>query len=215
MALRLRTMRPTTPGHPSLAPDALLTGYLNGWFPMDELGDDGPVGMYEADPRGVMPIEGFRTPRSVRRAMRARPYEIRVDVAFDEVARRCAERRGDGVWLTPRLAEAYGELHRRGYAHSIEAWKDGALVGGLFGVALGGMFSSETMFHRAPDAGNAALVATAGILAVAGFSLWDVQATSEHTRRFGAHEISPAEYRRRLARALRERPGPLRCSWRV
>ena len=202
-------MRPFGSDHPSLAPEALLTGYLNGWFPMDELGDEGPVGMYEADPRGVMPIEGFRTPRSVRRALRAHPFEIRVDTAFDEVARECAERRDDGVWLTPRLARAYGELHRRGQAHSVEAWREGALVGGLFGVAVGGMFSSETMFHRAPDAGNAALAATAGMLAAAGFRLWDVQVTSEHTRRFGAHEIAPGEYRRRLARALRERPGRL------
>ena len=197
------------PDHPSLAPEALLTGYLNGWFPMDELGDEGPVGMYEADPRGVMPIEGFRTPRSVRRALRARPFEIRVDTAFDVVARECAERREDGVWLTPRLARAYAALHRRGHAHSVEVWRDGALVGGLFGVAIGGMFSSETMFHRAPDAGNAALVATAGMLAAAGFSLRDVQVTSEHTRRFGAHDVAPAEYRRRLSRALRERPRPL------
>lgn len=203
-------MRSSAPDHPSLAPDALLAGYLNGWFPMDEAGDDGPVGMYEADPRGVMPIEGFRVPRSVRRALRARPFEMRVDTAFDEVARHCAMREEDGVWLTPRLARAYGELHRRGHAHSIEAWRDGRLEGGLFGVALGGMFSSETMFHRAPDAGNAALVAAAGLLAAAGFSLWDVQVTSEHTRRFGAHEITSAEYRRRLARALRERPRPLR-----
>lgn len=195
--------------HPSLAPDALLTGYLNGWFPMDEPGDRGPVGMYEADPRGVMPLDGFRVPRSVRRALRRRPFEIRVDTAFDAVARGCAEPREDGVWLTPRLVHAYGELHRRGHAHSVEVWREGALLGGLFGVALGGMFSSETMFHRAPDAGSAALVATAGLLAAAGFVLWDIQMTSEHTRRFGAQEISPVEYRRRLARALLVRPGPL------
>ena len=197
--------------HPSLAPDALLSGYLNGWFPMDEPGEVGPVGMFEADPRGVMPIEGFRVPRSVGRALRARPYEMRLDTAFDEVARLSAVREDDGVWLTPRLVRAYGELHRRGHAHSVEAWRDGVLAGGLFGVALGGMFSSETMFHRASDAGNAALVAAAGMLAAAGFSLWDVQVTSEHTRRFGAHDIAPAEYRRRLARALRERPRPLRA----
>lgn len=205
-------MHPPPPDHPSLAPDALLTGYLNGWFPMDEEGDDGPVGMYESDPRGVMPIEGFRVPRSVRRALRLASFEIRVDSDFEAVARGCAEPRPDGVWLTPRLVRAYGALHRRGHAHSVEVWDEGRLAGGLFGVALGGMFSSETMFHRAPDAGNAALVAAAGLLRAAGFSLWDVQVTSAHTRRFGAYEIAPVEYRRRLARALRERPGPLRAS---
>lgn len=201
--------RPTAADHPSLAPDALLTGYLNGWFPMDEEDVQGPVGMYEADPRGVMPIEGFRVPRSVARGLRRAAFEVRVDAAFDEVARLCAGPRHDGVWLTPRLTRAYVELYRRGHAHSVEVWERGMLVGGLFGVALGGMFSSETMFHRAPDAGNAALVATARLLRSAGFSLWDVQVTSAHTRRFGAHEVAPAEYRRRLAQALRERPAPL------
>lgn len=196
--------------HPSLGPDALLHGYLNGWFPMDEPGARGPVGMYESDPRGVMPIEGFRVPRSVRRALRAHPYEIRVDAAFAEVARACAVRPEDeGIWLTPRLERAYGALHRRGLAHSVEAWSGGRLCGGLFGVALGGMFSSETMFHRAPDAGSAALVAAAGLLAAAGFVLWDIQMTSEHTRRFGAQDIAPAEYRLRLARALAVRPRAL------
>lgn len=196
--------------HPSLRPDALLHGYLNGWFPMDEPGSRGPVGMYESDPRGVMPIEGFRIPRTVRRALRARPYEIRVDAAFADVVRGCSERPdAEGIWLTPRLGRAYVALHRRGVAHSVEAWSGGRLVGGLFGVSLGGMFSSETMFHRAPDAGSAALVAAAGLLAAAGFVLWDIQMTSEHTRRFGAEEISPAEYGRRLERALVVRPRAL------
>ena len=121
------------------------------------------------------------------------------------MARGCADARGRRCG-SPRLVHAYGALHRRGHAHSVEVWREGALLGGLFGVALGGMFSSETMFHRAPDAGSAALVATAGLLAAAGFVLWDIQMTSEHTRRFGAQEISPVEYRRRLARALAVRP---------
>lgn len=202
-------MRPPHADHPSLEPEALLRGYLNGWFPMDELGDDGPIGMFEADPRGVMPIAGFRVPRSVRRALQARPYEVRVDGAFTEVVARCAERSGDGVWLTPRLGAAYGELHRRGFAHSIETWREGRLCGGLFGVALGGMFSSESMFHNAPDAGNAALAATAVLLATAGFSLWDIQVTSAHTVRFGAEAVAPREYRLFLERALGERPLPL------
>jgi leucyl/phenylalanyl-tRNA--protein transferase len=199
--------RPAAADHVSLAPESLLTGYVNGWFPMDEPGATGPVGMFESDPRGVMPIEGFSVPRSVRRALRV-PYEVRLDTAFSEVARLCAEREEDGVWLTPRLVRAYERLHLLGHAHSVETWRDGRLCGGLFGVALGAMFTSETMFHRAPDAGNAALVATAGILARAGFTLWDVQVTSEHTVRFGAEEIAPAEYRRRLRRALRAAARP-------
>ena len=195
--------------HASLAPEALLSAYAEGGFPMDEPGARGAVGLYTCDPRGVLPIDGFRVPRSVRRALRARPYAIRVDTAFAEVAAACAAPRAGGVWLTPRLVAAYVRLHRAGWAHSVEAWDGDRLVGGLFGVALGGLFTSETMFHRAPDAGNAALVATAGLLAEAGFVLWDIQMTSPHTCRFGAVGIPPEEYLRRLAAALAARPRPL------
>lgn len=195
--------------HPSLAPEALLAAYAEGGFPMDEPGARGAVPLYTCDPRGVMPIAGFRVPRSVARALRARPYVIRVDAAFGEVAAACAGIRRGGVWLTPRLVAAYERLHRAGWAHSVEAWDGGRLVGGLFGVALGGLFTSETMFHRAPDAGNAALVATARLLGEAGFVLWDIQMTSPHTCRFGAVGIPPDEYLRRLAVALAARPRPL------
>ena len=178
---------------------------------MDTPGASGPVGLYECDPRGVMPIEGFRVPRSVDRGLRRGGYEIRLDGDFDGVAAECADRPGEAVWLTPRLLAAYGRLHRLGVAHSVEAWRDGSLRGGLFGVALGGLFTSESMFHRAPDAGSAALVATAAMLREAGFALWDIQMTSPHTERFGAEGIAPAEYRRRLRRALKARPGSLRA----
>ena len=191
--------------HPSLSPVALLAAYRHGWFPMDEPGATGQVGLYEADPRSVIPIDGFRTPRSVRRALASAGFETRVDTAFAAVADACGGYR-DGEWLTPRLASAYLGLHRSGHAHSVEIWRDGRLCGGLFGVALGGLFSSETMFHREPDAGNAALVATARLLREAGFSLWDIQVASAHTLRFGAVEVSPREYRRLLRTALRERP---------
>jgi leucyl/phenylalanyl-tRNA--protein transferase len=156
-----------------------------------------------------MPIEGFRVPRSVARALRARPYAIRVDAAFAEVAQACSGIRAGGTWLTPRLVAAYVRLHRAGWAHSVEAWDGDRLAGGLFGVAIGGLFTSETMFHRAPGAGNAALVGTARLLADAGFVLWDIQMTSAHTRRFGAVGIPSEAYMRRLAAALAERPRPL------
>jgi leucyl/phenylalanyl-tRNA--protein transferase len=195
--------------HPSLAPEALLAAYAEGGFPMDELGARGAVALYTCDPRGVIPIDGFRVPRSVARALRAGRYVIRVDAAFDEVAAACAGLRVGGVWLTPRLVAAYIRLHRAGWAHSVEAWEGDRLAGGLFGVALGGLFTSETMFHRAPDAGNAALVGAARLLAGAGFALWDIQMTSPHTRRFGAVGLPPEEYRRRLVAALAVRPRPL------
>jgi len=189
------------PDHPSLSPAALLDAYAHGWFPMDEPGARGPIALYEADPRGVIPIERFRVPRSVARGLRRRGYEIRVDAAFDEVAAACAVRH-EGTWLTPRLVAAYCRLHRHGVAHSVEAWREGRLCGGLFGVSLGGMFSSETMFHRAPDAGNAALVGTGRLLAERGFVLWDIQMTSLHTARFGAIEVPARLYASLLRRAL-------------
>ena len=194
---------------PSLEPDALLAAYARGWFPMDEPGASGPVGLFEAEPRGVMPIEGFRVPRSVARGLRGADYEIRLDAAFPHVAAGCAVRPGEPTWLTPRLVAAYERLHGLGVAHSVEAWRDGRLCGGLFGVALGGLFTSESMFHRAPDAGNAALVATARMLRAAGYALWDIQMTSPHTARFGARDIAPRDYRRRLREALDVAPGPL------
>ncbi len=176
---------------------------------MDEPGATGPVGLYEADPRGVMPVGGVRVPRSVARGLRAAAYEIRVDAAFAQVAAACAVRPGAAAWLTPRLVAAFERLHRLGVAHSVEAWRGGRLCGGLFGVALGGLFTSESMFHRAPDAGNAALVATARMLAAAGHALWDIQMTSPHTERFGAVEVPAADYRRRLRAALAVTAGPL------
>jgi leucyl/phenylalanyl-tRNA--protein transferase len=195
--------------HPSLEPDALLAAYARGWFPMDEPRATGHVGLYEADPRAIIPVDGFRVPRSVARGLRREGYEIRVDAAFEAVAAACAVRPGEPAWLTPRLVDAYARLHRLGVAHSVEAWRDGRLCGGLFGVALGGLFTSESMFHRAPDAGSAALVATAAMLRASGFALWDIQMTSPHTERFGATEVDRRAYRRRLSEALRLAPGPL------
>jgi leucyl/phenylalanyl-tRNA--protein transferase len=199
--------------HPSLSPEALLAAYARGWFPMDEVGARGAVGLYEADPRAVMPIDGFHVPASVRRGLRRRAYAIRVDAAFDDLVAACAEGR-EGVWLTPRLGEAYRGLHGLGLAHSVEAWTGGRLAGGLFGVALGGLFTSESMFHREPDAGNAALVGTAALLAERRFVLWDIQMSSPHTARFGAVDVGRGEYLARLGvaltldRSLVPRPGP-------
>lgn len=191
--------------HPSLAPRALLAGYLRGWFPMDDEDATGPIGLYEADPRAVIPLDDFRVPRSVARGLRRAGYAIRVDADFAGVASACAGAR-DGVWLTPRLVRAYVRLHREGHAHSVEAWRDGELCGGLFGVAIGGLYSSESMFHRAPEAGNAALVGAAEVLRRLGATLWDVQTASDHTRRFGAREVGAREYRRMLGAALARPP---------
>lgn len=193
--------------HPSLAPEVVLSAYCEGYFPMDEVGQQGPVSFQAFDPRALMPIEGFRIPRSVARGLRQQPYEIRVNGDFPATVAGCAEDRS-GVWLTDRLAAAYVELHRRGWAHSVESWREGRLCGGLFGVALGGLFTSESMFHRAPEAGNAALVATAHLLRRSGHRLWDIQMTSAHTERFGAETMPLHDYMALLPAVLR-----LRCSF--
>ncbi|MEW6583411.1 MAG: leucyl/phenylalanyl-tRNA--protein transferase [Actinomycetota bacterium] len=186
-----------------MRPDALLAAYARGWFPMDEEGATGAVGLYSTDPRAVIPIDAVRVPRSVRRALRRHQHdEVRVDAAFGEVARACAQGR-TGVWLTPRLVDAYVALHEEGFAHSVEVWRNGRLAGGLFGVALGGLYTSESMFHREGDAGSAALVATAALLARGGFTLWDVQMASPHVTRFGAVEVPHRRYLTLLADALR------------
>lgn len=190
---------------PPAGPDAqeLLNAYAFGAFPMDAPEHAaGPVPYYEADPRAVIPIDGFRIPRSVGRGIARTGYAIRVDTAFASVCRACAAR-PEGTWLSPRLIDAYCRLHDAGYAHSVEAWDGVRLVGGLFGVALGGLFTSESMFHTASDAGNAVIVATARRLAEHGYVLWDIQMATEHTMRFGAELVPREEYRVRLQRALR------------
>lgn len=186
----------------ALRPGPLLEAYARGAFPMDAPEDaGGPVPFYTADPRAVIPVAHFRVPRSVARAIRRTPYEVRIDAAFTDVLRACADR-DEGTWLSPRLIDAYTDLHRVGNAHSVECWHAGRLVGGLFGVTLGGLFTGESMFHHAPDAGNQALVATGLRLRERGYTLWDIQMATDHTARFGAVWIDAAEYRARLAHAL-------------
>ena len=180
-------------------PDEMLAAYSAGWFPMDI---DGHIGFYEFSPRAIIPLDGFRVPRSVRRALREDPFEVRLDTAFAQVVAECAAPREGGEWLSPSLATAYQQLHAAGDAHSVEVWFADRLVGGLFGVALGGLFTSESMFHRVANAGNAALVAAHEHLTRRGYTLWDIQMTSSHTVRFGAQELSPADYRRLLRPAL-------------
>jgi leucyl/phenylalanyl-tRNA--protein transferase len=181
----------------------LLNAYAFGAFPMDDPDDaDGPVPYYESDPRAVIPIDRFRVPRSVARGIARTGYDIRIDTAVGPVLDACADR-ADGTWLSPRLITAYLDLHAAGFAHTVEAWDGTDLVGGLFGVALGGLFTSESMFHAASDAGNAVLVATARHLAARGFVLWDIQMATDHTMRFGTELIPRDTYRARLQEAIR------------
>jgi leucyl/phenylalanyl-tRNA--protein transferase len=162
----------------------------------------GPIGWWSPDPRGVLPLDGLRVSRSLRRS--AARFEIRVDSAFDAVVAACGDPGRAGRWITPAVAAAYGDLHRLGWAHSVECWRDGELVGGLYGVAVGGLFAGESMFHRATDASKVALVALVRILQADGDPrrLLDVQWRTGHLGSLGVVEIPRTEYLARLRTAL-------------
>lgn len=175
-----------------LAPGTLLAAYRSGLFPMPF--DRRRIGWWCPQRRGVLRLDGLRVSRSLRRS--ARDYEIRVDSAFDEVVRRCASPRRPGGWIDHRIRTAYGELHRLGWAHSVEAWRDGRLAGGLYGVAIGGLFAGESMFHRERDASKVALTGLVGLLRddAADRRLVDVQWSTPHLASLGAEEIDRVAY---------------------
>jgi leucyl/phenylalanyl-tRNA--protein transferase len=187
-----------------LSPELLLRAYAAGLFPMAESAEDPDLFWIDPDPRGVLPLDRFHLPRRLRRTLRAGPYEIRVDTAFEAVMRGCAEPTEirPKTWINDEILRLYGALFDQGYAHSVEAWREGELVGGLYGVALRGVFFGESMFSRATDASKVALVHLVARLVKGGFRLLDTQFVTEHLRRFGAVEISRADYHRQLERAL-------------
>lgn len=182
--------------------ETLLSAYAQGAFPMTDR--DGVTRWYSADPRGVIPLEAgaFRISRSLRQTIRRGLFEVRIDHAFEETMRACMLNRPEGTWISQDLVRAYVRLHREGFAHSVEAWHDGTLAGGLYGVALGGAFFGESMFHRRSDASKVALVALVQRLRERGFALLDAQARTQHLRQFGCVEISAIQYLRRLRAAL-------------
>lgn len=199
------------PGHEVLAigadlePSTLLAAYARGLFPMHV--SDGAaqrdLGWWSPDPRGILPLEGVRVSRSLRRSMRG--FTFTVDRAFADVMRGCAEGRSDGAWITDEFVTQYSRLHDMGWAHSVEVWRDDRLVGGLYGVEIGGLFAGESMFHRETDASKAALVVLVDLLASAGDAdgrLLDVQWRTDHLATLGVVEIPRAEYLARLATAL-------------
>lgn len=190
-----------------LEPGTLLAGYRAGVFPMGTgRGGRGPTGWWSPDPRGVLPLDRLRVSRSLRRSC-AR-FEIRVDTDFDGVLQACADPSRSGRWITPRMAEAYRRLHRLGWAHSVECWRDGRLVGGLYGVGIGGLFAGESMFHRETDASKVALVALVALLRADGDPrrLLDVQWRTDHLASLGVREVPRPVYLALLARALQAPP---------
>jgi leucyl/phenylalanyl-tRNA--protein transferase len=181
--------------------DALLTAYADGWFPMAIA--PGEIRWYSPDPRGIIPLDTFHVPSRLARTLRRDPFDIRIDTAFEAVIRACAAREDeDGNWIDAEIIESYTALHARGFAHSVETWREGRLVGGLYGVSLGGAFFGESMFHHVTDASKAALVALVARLRARGFALLDTQWVTEHLRQFGAIEVPRRRYLRLLDRAL-------------
>jgi leucyl/phenylalanyl-tRNA---protein transferase len=186
-----------------LEPGTLLAAYAQGVFPMP-LGRRGRIGWWSPDPRGVLPLSRLRVSRSLRASCRR--YATRVDTAFADVVRHCADPRRPGGWITRDVARAYEQLHAMGWAHSVETWSpDGRLVGGLYGVSVGGLFAGESMFHLERDASKVALVGLVSLLAEddPGTRLLDVQWCTDHLRSLGAVEVPRAEYLARLSVAVR------------
>ncbi len=184
-----------------IPPALLLHGYRSGVFPMAM--ERGEIGWFSPDPRGILPLEigGFHVPHGLRRTLNKNRFELRVNTAFEAVMRACAERME--TWISEEIIGSYCALFEMGYAHSVESWREGKLVGGLYGVSLRGAFYGESMFHSETDASKVALVNLVARLRVRGFKLLDVQWTTPHLRTFGAVEISRAEYLERLARAMK------------
>ncbi|HEY8667602.1 MAG TPA: leucyl/phenylalanyl-tRNA--protein transferase [Tepidisphaeraceae bacterium] len=183
-----------------LSPHMLLSAYAQGAFPMGDR--DGKIRWYTADPRGIIPLESFHVPGTLRQAIRQQRFEIRINSDFAGVMRACMEGRKDGSWINQRLIDAYSALHELGFAHSVEAWRNGELAGGLYGVSLGGAFFGESMFRRQTDASKVALVALVERLRARGYELLDTQNATAHLERFGCVEIPAETYMMRLARAL-------------
>ncbi len=189
-----------------LEPGTLLTAYRQGLFPMRLEGLHGPLAWWSPDPRGILPLDGMRVSRSLQRSRRR--FHIRVDTAFAEVVARCADPARDGRWITDEIRAAYGELHRLGWAHSVEAWERGTdgdrLVGGLYGVAIGGLFAGESMFHVVRDASKVALLGLVELLTADGGAgrLLDVQLCTAHLASLGCAEVPRRRYLRMLEVAL-------------
>jgi leucyl/phenylalanyl-tRNA--protein transferase len=186
-----------------LEPGTVLAAYRRGMFPMP-LGAHGPIGWWSPDPRAVIPVDGLRVTRSLRRNLRR--YEVRVDTAFADVIDACADPVRPHGWISPEIRRAYRTLHDLGWAHSVEAWScdDGELVGGLYGLAVGGLFAGESMFHRRTDASKAALVTLVGLLRDDGVAgrLLDVQWHTPHLASLGAVEVARADYVAGVAAAV-------------
>lgn len=180
-------------------PVDLLNAYCQGAFPMGD--DDGSISWFRPRMRGILPVQGFHVPRRFEQFLRRCPFEVRWNTAFGDVMRGCADR--ETTWINESILETYEALHEVGFAHSAEVWRDDRLVGGVYGVAIGGAFFGESMFSRETQASKVALTALQRRLAERGFILHDTQWTTPHLAQFGGHEIPSEDYMDLLERAIR------------
>jgi leucyl/phenylalanyl-tRNA--protein transferase len=185
-------------GGGDLAPGTILAAYRAGIFPWPDA--SGALFWWSPDPRAILPLDGMHVARRLRRTQRRGTFRVTTDTAYAEVIAACADRPG-GTWITPSIHAAYTHLHALGWGHSVEVWEGATLVGGVYGVAIGGFFAAESMFHRARDASKIALAALVERLRSHGFALLDVQLRTPHLTSLGAVEIPRAEYLARLAAA--------------
>ena len=183
--------------------DDLIACYQRGVFPMADAREDESIFLIDPERRGVLPLDGVHISRRLARTVRAETFEVRIDSAFDTVVEACATSRPGRLetWINAPIQQLYGALFARGLAHSVECWRDGAMVGGLYGVSLCAAFFGESMFSTQTDASKVALMHLVARLKAGGFKLLDTQFITDHLMQFGALEISRADYRRRLARA--------------
>ncbi|TNF20722.1 MAG: leucyl/phenylalanyl-tRNA--protein transferase [Rhodobacteraceae bacterium] len=187
------------PGAP-LDPALMLQAYAAGIFPMAESRDDPEVFWVDPRRRGIIPLDGFRISRSLARSLRRVPHQVRINTAFAEVMEACADRAE--TWINPPIFTTFQRLHATGHAHSLEIWDGAALIGGVYGLALGGAFCGESMFSRRTDASKMALAYLVDRLNLGGFTLFDTQFLTDHLASLGGVEITRATYRARLRRAL-------------
>jgi leucyl/phenylalanyl-tRNA--protein transferase len=178
--------------------ELLLHAYRNAVFPMAM--ENGEIAWFSPDPRAIIPLDDFHVPHGLKRALKKGRFEIRINTAFEMVMRACAQR--EETWINEVILASYINLHREGHAHSVEAWLEGKLAGGLYGVAIGGAFFGESMFHEVTDASKVALHALVERLRERNFTLLDTQWLTPHLVTFGALEIPRLEYQRKLARAI-------------
>jgi len=188
----------------TITPEILLRAYSAGLFPMAESADDPEVYWVQPKVRGIIPLDKFHVSHSLAKTMRQKPFDIRVNTAFDRVMECCAEstEMRPTTWINPLILTLYKELHRMGYTHSMEAWEGEELVGGLYGVSLGAAFFGESMFSRRRDASKICLVHLVERMKARGFTLLDTQFTTEHLKRFGAIDISRKDYEKLLEKAM-------------